>query len=113
MTVTVTWAGAHSQVLPHQIHHVVIEPPGGVQAPEEVQMLPLGEELAVQHVGDLEQQHGDVIDVRQRVPAAAPHGGGHEHVSHVVKGRRGLRTKATGSIAVVSVYERPSQRNRH
>lgn len=77
----------HSLVLPHQLYNFIIEPPRGVQAPDEVQMLPLRNALVVHQVGDLHLQEGDVLVVREPVPTSAPDSSRHQHVPHIVNGR--------------------------
>lgn len=44
-----------SWIFPHQINDFIVHPPGGVQAPDEVEVIPLRNALVVHQLGDLSQ----------------------------------------------------------
>lgn len=75
------------EVLSHELHHLVVHLLRGVQAPDEVQVLPVRDALVVDQVGDLLEEQVHVVGVGQRVVAPRPQSGGHLHVRHMVQWR--------------------------
>lgn len=77
----------HQVLLAHQFDYLPVHLLGGVQAPNEVQVFPVLDVAVVHQVGDLGEQHGNVLRVSKCVVTSGPQGRRHLHVPDVVQWR--------------------------